>query len=474
MAVHTRHGEHFDVVIAGGRVAGSALAVHLVRAGLSVLVLDRSDMPSDTPSTHTIQELSGLGRLGLFTALRETGAPVMMRTTLWIDDLDLSADHPALPRVSVRRVTLDELLADAARRAGADVRFGHKVVDVSRRDGRVCGLRYQGTDGAIRPATCSLVVGADGRSSTIARRVGARRYNVTWNERGAVWRYFSGMPSPAEFYFCRRDDALLLAAPCDEGLTMLAVQPGLAETPEFRAPGMIEESFLRHAAPWGDSDTGWDKLLAGAVPHGEPRMMLRYPCFFRESAGPGWTLLGDAGHVKDAVTGQGISDALRQAELLAEQIVAGWGADSSLDVALRRWWRNRDRRALPMYWLSQDMGLAGMTPAVYQAFFRQIAGSERLRGQLQQVLSQELPVRRLASAARFLAVTAGLLASRSAGVSEVWATARLDLARRGSGLRRHYEPSSLREPGMLTGGDGPDGVRAIRPMARLLGDGLDD
>ena len=445
MTGERRQREHFDVVIAGGRVAGTALAVHLVRIGLSVLVLDRSEMPSDTPSTHTIQEMSALRRLGLFAALRETGAPIMRRTTLWIDDLDLSDDHPSLPRISVRRITLDKLLADAARRAGADVRYGHKVIDVSRRDGRVCGLRYQGPDGATGEAACSLVVGADGRSSTIARLVGARRYHITWNERGAVWRYFSGMPSPAEFYFCRRGDALLLAAPCDEALTMLAVQPALAQTPAFRAPGMIEESFLRHAAPWGHGDTSWDKLLAQAVPRGEPRMMLRYPCFFRESAGPGWTLIGDAGHVKDVVTGQGISDALRQAELLAEQIVAGWGADSSLDVALRRWWHGRDRRALPMYWLSQDMGRMGVTPVVYQAFFRRIAGSERLRGQLQQVLSQELPVRRLSSATRFLTVAAGLLAARTAGVGEVGATARLDLVRRAAGLHRRYEQADLLE-----------------------------
>jgi 2-polyprenyl-6-methoxyphenol hydroxylase-like FAD-dependent oxidoreductase len=464
MAAGRRSGEYFDVAIAGGRVAGSALALHLVKAGLSVLVLDRSDLPSDTPSTHTIQELSSLGRLGLFTALHGTGAPVMMRTTLWIDDVDLSADHPALPRVSVRRITLDRLLVDAARRAGADIRYGHKVVGVSRRDGRVCGLRYQAPDGVTRETACSLVVGADGRSSTIARRVGARRYNVTWNERGAVWRYFSGVPSPAEFYFCRRGDELLLAAPCDDALTMLAVQPALAQTPEFRAPGMIEESFLRHAAPWGQGDLSWDKLLAQAVPHGEPRMMLRYPCFFRESAGPGWTLLGDAGHVKDVVTGQGISDALRQAELLAEQIVAGWGADPSLDAALRRWWRGRDRRALPMYWLSQDMGRTGVTPTVYRAFFQRIAGSERLRGQLQQVLSQELPVRRLTSMARFLSVAAGLLASRTAGVGDVWATARLDLVRRAAGLHRSYEQASPREPATLTREAGPDGLRPLSSL----------
>jgi hypothetical protein len=87
----------------------------------------------------------------------------------------------------------------------------------------------------------------------------------------------------------------------------------------------------------------------------------------------------------------------------------------------------------------------GVTPAVYQAFFRRIAGSERLRGQLQQVLSQELPVRRLASATRFLTVAAGLLAARTASVGEVGATARLDLARRAAGVHRRYEPADLLE-----------------------------
>jgi 2-polyprenyl-6-methoxyphenol hydroxylase-like FAD-dependent oxidoreductase len=342
--------EHFDVAIVGGRIAGSALATHLARAGFSVLLLERSAMPSDTPSTHTVQEMAGMARLGVLGALHEAQAPVMMRSTLWIDDLDLSVDHPALPRVCVRRITLDAILAAAARGAGADVRQEHKAVELCDDGGRVRGLRYSGPGGVVRTVTCSLVVGADGRSSTVARLVGARRYDLSWNERGAVWRYFAGIPAPPEFFFCRRGDALLLAAPCDGDRTMLAVQPSLPETPEFRAPGMIEQSFIEHAMPWGNAAASWEKLLAGAIPDGAPRMVLRYPCFFRESAGPGWALLGDAGHVKDVVTGQGISDALRQAERMSRHIMAGWGSDTSLDTALRRYWRARDRHARPMSW----------------------------------------------------------------------------------------------------------------------------
>ena len=258
--------EHFDVAVVGARVAGSAIAVHLARAGFSVLVLERSLFPSDTPSTHTIQEMSALGDLGVLGQLHEAGAPVMLRSTMWIDGMDLSAAHVSLPRMSVRRITLDAILANAARREGADVRMGHKVIGIGHHRDRVCAVHYQRPDGSPQTATCSLVVGADGRSSTVARLVGARRYDVTYNERGAVWRYYTDMPSPAEFYFCRSDRELLLAAPCDGGRTMLAVQPSLAETPAYRAPGMVEQSFLEHAAPWGVGEARWDKLLAAAVP----------------------------------------------------------------------------------------------------------------------------------------------------------------------------------------------------------------
>ena len=47
----------FDAIIVGRRVAGCAMAIHLTRAGLSVAVVERDAVPSDTLSTHLIQDV---------------------------------------------------------------------------------------------------------------------------------------------------------------------------------------------------------------------------------------------------------------------------------------------------------------------------------------------------------------------------------------------------------------------------------
>ena len=51
--------------------------------------------------------------------------------------------------------------------------------------------------------------------------------------------------------------------------------------------------------------------------------MLRMPNHLRRAHGPGWALVGDAGYHRDAVTGHGLSDAYRDAELLAVALAPG-------------------------------------------------------------------------------------------------------------------------------------------------------
>lgn len=446
--------EHVDVVVVGGRVAGAAIAINLARGGLSVALLERADLPTDTLSTHTVQELPGFGRLGLLDDMLDTGAPPMMRSTMWMDGLDLSVEHPGQPWLSIRRLTLDPLVLDGAIRAGVDVRTRCKVVGVDQAWDRVTGVRYRGPDGRPGALSCRLLVGADGRSSTVARLVGAPRYNVTGNERAAVWNYFLDVPAPPDFYFCRSGPDLLLAAPTDHGRTMLAVQPDTAQAPRLRAPGAIEDAFRAVALPWGAERRDWPELLATAVPDGPARMVRGYQCYFRRSAGPGWALVGDAGHMKDVVTGQGISDAVRQSEALSARVLESWsGSDHALDAAVHRWWRRRDRDGAPMYWLSQDMGRSGPVPALYAGFFRTVAGSEELKLGLQEVLAQQQPVRRFLSLRRLSLIVLGFLAVAGPGrldrLREVGRTLALEVGRRWASVRPRYdragEPAEVEE-----------------------------
>ena len=143
----TPNGQHYDVIIAGARCAGAATAMLLARQGARVLLLDRSRYGTDTLSTHALMRgaVLQLHRWGLLPRVIAAGTPAVRSTTF-----HLPAAVPAVeikPRDGVdalyapRRVILDAILADAARSAGAELRFGTSVTGLRRdRTGRVTGI----------------------------------------------------------------------------------------------------------------------------------------------------------------------------------------------------------------------------------------------------------------------------------------------------------------------------------------------
>ncbi len=339
----------FDVVIVGGRVAGCSLGAHLAAAGLAVAIVERETVLGDTLSTHVIQDLDLLRELGALDAVLASGAPPLTATRLIVDGIDLSAAHPRSPRLCVRRARLDGALSAAASRAGVTLLTGTSVVGVVRDAERITGVRVQHADGTGRELRAALVVGADGRNSTVARLVSAEKYEVAPNERTGYWQYYAGVAMPAEFHLTRRGRDLALAAPCDGGLTLVAAQPPLDDTRDWRAPALLAATAEELIGPLRG-------MLGHARPIGPVQAVRRMDGFFRASAGPGWALLGDAGHFKDVVVGQGISDAMRQAKSMAAAVCSGLGDPDRLDAALQAWWVARDADARPMYWLAQDFG----------------------------------------------------------------------------------------------------------------------
>jgi flavin-dependent dehydrogenase len=70
----------------------------------------------------------------------------------------------------------------------------------------------------------------------------------------------------------------------------------------------------------------FDERLDGARMTERIRGFAGYPGFIKRSVGPGWALVGDAGYFKDTLTAHGITDALRDAELLARAVIRGTDA----------------------------------------------------------------------------------------------------------------------------------------------------
>ncbi|HWH33976.1 MAG TPA: NAD(P)/FAD-dependent oxidoreductase [Acidimicrobiales bacterium] len=399
-------GDH-DVVIVGARCAGASLAVLLARAGLSVAVVDRAIFPSDTLSTHVFQNegVAVLDRLGVLETVRSSGAPWLAEIDLRIDGLRVRRPLPVRagdpgPWLCVRRPALDAALVAAATAAGADVRPGQAVTALVQEDGSVAGVETPA--GVLR---APLVVGADGRGSAVARLAGARAYNLVPNQRLVCWGYFESAAAadPATVLLHRWDREAVLGCPTDAGLFMAAILAPLERRQAYREDP--DTAFATDVARCEELAAA----LAGARRVGPLTRMMRWTGYLRESAGPGWVLVGDAGHFKDPTPGQGISDALRQAERLAGEVVAGLDGSRDLDEAMAGWWRWRDGDAAEMAWFAGDLGRDGTVPPVLVEILTSLAGKDDLDPFLE-IFSHRVAPSEVLTPPRLLAATARLLA----------------------------------------------------------------
>jgi menaquinone-9 beta-reductase len=396
--------DQFDVIVVGARCAGSPLATLLARAGMRVALVDRAAFPSDTPSTHGIQPtgVKILDRLGVLEPLLRV-TPALDRGTARFNDCVAEVDDVierfGAPMVTARRITLDAILLDAAAEAGVEVRTQTSVSGLVEAGGRVAGVRT--ADGDLR---APLVVGADGARSTMARLVGAREYHRTAPGRLFLWGYFEGANADNErLWLGKVGDLNFLAFPTDADLFMAATVISLERRQEVRAD---RETALTSAL------RGWPELnacLDGAQRVGPVQMLSRWHGFFREATGPGWVLVGDAGHFKDPTPGQGIADALRQAEALAPAIAQA--LDGAGEAPLHDWWSWRDQDAWEMYWYAHDIGAPGETPPLMREIERRIATDDEMTDALMRVLNHDLAPSKAFPPSVVLAATSTVLLS---------------------------------------------------------------
>jgi len=314
--------DRYDAVIVGARAAGAATAMLLARRGMRVLALDRSRYGSDTLSTHALMRTGvlQLHRWGLLDRVRESGVPPVSRVVFRYPDeavrVDLKPSTSVDELCAPRRTVLDRILADAARDSGADVRFG-VIVDDLRRDaeGRVSGVVGRDDQGNTLEVDADVVVGADGIRSIVAQSVEAEVVRRARHSGAVVYGYFTGVETEGyEWSYAPGVSSGLI--PTNDGEACAFVGGSEARFRRDVFPN-LEEGFaaiLRLAAP----------EVAAKVANGTRKARFRgfagVRGYIRECTGPGWALVGDAGYFRDPITAHGISDAFRDAELLAREL----------------------------------------------------------------------------------------------------------------------------------------------------------
>jgi len=304
----------YDVVVVGARPAGAATAMLLARQGRRVLLLDRDRYGADTLSTHALMRggVFLLSRWGLLDRIVEAGTPPV-RATRFDYGTDtatvaIKPTHGVQALYAPRRTVLDPVLVHAAVAAGAEVRFGVAVAGLLRDEGRVVGVHGRDRTGASVAVRARLTVGADGIRSTVARAAGAATLRVGQGAGAIIYGYWSELPVEGyEWYYRPGHSAGLIPTNGGEVCVFAGVPA--------RATGKPDYHTLLAAATGGAGGR-----LAAARPPSRLRTWVGRPGFVRQAHGPGWVLVGDAGSFLDPLSTHGITDALRDAEMLARAV----------------------------------------------------------------------------------------------------------------------------------------------------------
>jgi 2-polyprenyl-6-methoxyphenol hydroxylase-like FAD-dependent oxidoreductase len=320
----------------------------LARQGARVLLVDRATFPSDSMRAHFVRGagVAALARWGLLDRVVATGVPAIGQFVTDLGDGPLPAPVSMFDGVASlfapRRIVLDAILVDEAAAAGADVRQAFTVEELVWEDGAVTGIRGRSRGGSTVTERARLVVGADGMRSLVAREVNAPVYDHHPASTCGYYNYFDGPPVDVAAV-AQHSSQFAVAVPTNDNLTFAFVAAPIAALPEFRADA--ETAFFRtlDRVPW------LAELIRGRCPVERWRGTGDLPSFFRRPYGPGWALVGDAGYHQDPITARGISNAFRDAELLAEAITASLSGHRSMTEALAGYERQRNAVARPIF-----------------------------------------------------------------------------------------------------------------------------
>ena len=369
-----------QVIVVGGGPAGAATAFYLARAGIRVTILDRAQFPRDKPCSEYMSPQASriLDEMGVLEQIERSGAAHLAGMRVHAPNgtafqgrfADVEGFRGYRDRgLALRRTILDHLLLDRARAVGAVVCEGVRVIDLRRdSNGRVTGVDAIDERGERRTLSASIVVGADGLRSVVARRLDLAATRLA-QRRVAFVTHFAGIDMGDSGEMHVDHDGYLGLADVGGGMTNVAVVVPRARAREASGdPAGFVDAWIgrrRHVAPRFAKAVRVTPVLATGP----------FASAARRAWAPGAALVGDAADFFDPFTGEGIYAALRGAELLVPRIIDALSATAPADgdASLGAYDRARIGEFRGKWAVERMIGVAVTFPAVMNVAARSLA-----------------------------------------------------------------------------------------------------
>jgi 2-polyprenyl-6-methoxyphenol hydroxylase-like FAD-dependent oxidoreductase len=314
-----------DVVIVGGGIGGASLACALATAGLGVVVLEASTEFEDRvrgESMH-VWGVKEARDLGVLPVLKEAGAHIAPTWKQYVagapaSEIPMSIMAEGIEgSLNLRHPDACQALIDAAASAGATVVRGVRDVTLTR--GSPVGVSFA-VDGAAISVQSPLVVGADGRASTIRRQsaIALQREEPISYICGLLIDGLDEVPDDHDAMVAEGDRFLLLFHQ-GGGRARSYIVTGKSGQHLFAGRGGTQ-AFLDS---WHIDTYPWARQVAAGAPAGPCATFPGDDTWTPTPYADGVVLIGDAAGHNDPIVGQGLSIAMRDARTVGDLILAG-------------------------------------------------------------------------------------------------------------------------------------------------------